>query len=396
MSLRQLTLAAALLLLIWTGLSFAWPAGELRDYGSFIASGRAASQGGNPYGVHPLTFHVVLPGFDVWNPNLNPPVSLPAFALFDRVDPHTGFKAWWLISLGCYLLAVTLLLRYSAGRKDWLLAGWALALAGFWDTLALGQIYLPLVLAAAGAWLLLDRHRPLAAGILIGVLVAVKPNFAVWPALLLLSGQVVAVAAAAGAVAVLWTIPLVLYGTDVYRQWVELLLSDSGRAAFLTNASLPGLAQRMDLGLAGTVISIVLLLAAAVWTVRQKPGPLEVSALGIMGGIVASPIAWVHYTLFLLPVFFSRRWNGPMIAAAGLLVVPVPWALSTLGAPMWQQLTLGSVYSWAVLLCVAGMIMTIVGRQPRPEGVQPVPRRRHSVNPLKVWKSHSTTSTTPS
>jgi hypothetical protein len=383
---RQLTLAAALLFVAWTGLVFAWPAGELRDYGSFVASGRAAAAGDDPYGIHPLTFHVVLPGFDVWNPNLNPPVSLPVFALFDRVDPHAGFRAWWFISFGCYLLAVVLLLRHYAS-KDWLLAGWAIALAGFWDTLALGQIYLPLVLAAVGAWLLLDRNRPVAGGILIGVVVAVKPNFAVWPALLLLSGEIAVAGAAAGTVAVLWVIPLVIYGPGVYRQWVELLLSDTGRGAFLTNASLPGLAQRMDLALAGTTISIALLLMAAAWTARQKPGRLEVSALGIIGGILASPIAWVHYTLFLLPVFFSRRWNPPITVAAILLAVPVPWVLRALGAPDWQQLTLGSVYSWAVLLCAAGMIMGIL---------ELAYQRRDSARLRRVWTSSSTTSTTPS
>lgn len=388
MTLRQLTVTAALLFLMWTGLSFAWPAGELRDYGSFVASGRAAARGDNPYGIHPLTFHVVLPGFDVWNPNLNPPVSLPVFALFDRIEPYTGFRTWWVISLGCYLLAVMLLLHHGRRRRDWRLAGWALALAGFWDTLALGQIYLPLVLAATGAWLLLDRNRPLAAGVLIGLLVAVKPNFAVWPGLLLLSGQVGVAAAAAVTIAVLWTVPLVLYGPSVYRQWVELLLTDTGRGAFITNASLPGLAQRMDLAPAGSIISTVFLVMLAVWAVRQQPGRLDVSAVGLLGGIVASPIAWVHYTLFLLPVFFTRRWNPLMLAAAVLLTVPVPWVLSTLGAPAWQQLTLGSVYSWAVLLCAAGMIM-------KPDAGL-AQRRPDARSAWRTWLSSSTTSTTPS
>jgi hypothetical protein len=380
---RQLTLAAALLFVAWSGLVFAWPAGELRDYGSFVASGRAAAAGDNPYGIYPLTFHVVLPGFDVWNPNLNPPVSLPVFALFDRVDPDAGFRAWWVISFGCYVLGVVLLLRRYAS-KDWLLAGWAIALAGFWDTLALGQIYLPLVLATVVAWRCLDANRPLVAGVLIGIVVAVKPNFAVWPALLFLSGHLAAAAAAGVTVVVLSAIPLVLYGPIVYRQWFELLLSESGRGAFLTNASLPGLAQRLDLPLAGALLSVVLLLVVAGWALVRRPGWQEASAVGILAGIIASPIAWVHYTLFLLPVFFWRRWNPLLAAAAALLVVPVPWTLSTLGAPAWQQLTLGSVYSWAMILCAGGLAIE-VGRERKP-----------SVHPSLAWISGSTTSTTPS
>ena len=392
MSVKALAFAGILVVLIWTGISSAWPTGELRDYGSFIASGRAAADGGNPYGIHPLTFHVVLPGFEVWNPNLNPPISLPVFELFDKVPPGTGFSAWWLISFGCYLLAVALLTQQSRGPRRWLLAGWALALAGFWDTLALGQIYLPLVLAAVVAWRSLDANRPLAAGVLIGVVVAVKPNFAVWPALLLLSGHLAVAAAAGATVVVLWAIPLAMYGPLVYRHWLDLLLSDAGRGAFLTNASLPGLAQRMDLSVAGAVISIGVLLVLAAWALFKRPAWMDASAVGILGGIIASPIAWVHYTLFLLPVFFSRRWNPPLAAAAALLAVPVPWALSTLGGPGWQQLTLGSVYSWAMLLCAGGLAIEAVHRLQREPGQRGAP----SGTVIQAWTSGSTTSTTPS
>lgn len=367
MSPWRLVGAGCLLVLILMGLEFARPGGELRDYGSFVASGRAAGQGENPYGVHPLTFHVVLPGFDLWNPNLNPPISLPLFQLFDRVDPHTGFRAWWIISLGCYTLALALLVQPYRLRERWLLLLWAAALAGFWDSLALGQIYLPLVLATVAAWRLLDRGHSAGAGLLIGIVVAMKPNFAVWPALLLLAGHLTVVATAAVTFVALWMIPLLLYGPPVYREWIELLLSDRGRGALLTNASLPGLAQRMDLGPIGLLLSIGLLALLAVWSIRQRPDPLTASSIGLLGGVLASPIAWVHYTLFLLPIFLVNRWNALTWGAGLLLIVPVQWVLSTLTGPAWVQLTLGSVYNWAVLLCfieVARSAMTPAAKRP--------------------------------
>src|SRR5690606_17800790 len=120
------------------------PSGELRDFGSFIASGRAGAAGQDPYGIYPLTFHVVLPGFDVWNPNLNPPVSVPLFGYLGRADPQRAFRAWWSVLLACYLVTIALLIRRYGDRRGWLLALWSLSLAGLWDTLALGQIYLPL------------------------------------------------------------------------------------------------------------------------------------------------------------------------------------------------------------------------------------------------------------
>ena len=344
------------LLIVWSA-RWAVPSGELRDYGSFIASGRAAAQGLNPYGIYPLTFHVVLPGFDVWNPNLNPPISVPVFAQFDRVDAHTGFRVWWLLSLSCYCAAVLLLARRYARRTP-LMVAWALALAGFWDTLALGQIYLPLLLAAVAAWILLDRGRMIAAGILIGVVVAVKPNFGVWPMLLLLAGHWRAPLAAVVTALSISVVPLLTHGFEIYAQWISLVLSDRGRAAFLTNASLVGLMSRAGLPSLGIVLSGLLLLWLARRARAWRPDPLHASALGIAGGILASPIAWVHYTLFLMPVFFVWPLAGPLRIAAALMIVPVPILLRFLDAPAWQQLTIGSAYNWATLLVLGGVIGT--------------------------------------
>ena len=351
---RQVALALCLCVVIADGVKRARPAGELRDFGSFMGAGQAGLAGGNPYGIHPLTFHVVLPGFDVWNPNLNPPVSVPFFGLLWRLGPEHAFVLWWSVSLLCFIAAVALLVRRYGRGPAWLLPLWAVALAGMWDTLTLGQIYLPLVLATVGSWLLLERGRHVAAGVLMGIVIAVKPNFAVWPVVLLLAGHARAPVTAAFTAALLSVVPLITHGPRIYRQWIDLIASDTGRAAFLTNASIPGLTLRLDAELAGIVLSTGLLGGLALWAVQQRPAPLRASALGILGGIAASPIAWVHYTLFLLPVFFSRRWNPPVAAAAVLLVVPVHVVLRFLDAPLWQQVTAGSLYNWAVVLCLAG------------------------------------------
>ena len=353
----RVALAVCLCAVIADGIARARPTGELRDFGSFMGSGQAGIAGENPYGIHPLTFHVVLPGFDVWNPNLNPPVSVPFFGLLWRLGPGHAFVLWWSLSLLCFLAAVALLVRRYGHGPVWLLPLWAVALAGMWDTLALGQIYLPLVLAAVASWLLLERGRYVAAGVLMGIVIAVKPNFAVWPVVLLLAGHVRTPVSAGLTAAMLWLIPVITHGPRIYRQWADLIASDTGRAAFLTNASIPGLAQRVDAGVVGTVLSLGLLGSLALWAFRERPAPLRASALGILGGIAASPIAWVHYTLFLLPVFFSRRWTPLVAAAAALLIVPVHLVLRLLDAPLWQQMTAGSIYNWAVVLCLAGLAM---------------------------------------
>lgn len=356
--------AACLLAVIVDGIQRSLPAGELRDFGSFVASGRAGAAGSNPYGVHPLTFHVVLPGFDVWNPNLNPPVSVLLFRTFGTLPPHDAFRWWWSVSLACYLLTVVLLWQRHRGDHVWLLSLWALALAGVWDTLALGQIYMPLVLAATAGWLLLERGHAAWAGVLIGAVCAIKPNFAAWPAALLLAGHVRAPLAALTAAAVLSAVPLLTHGPVIYTQWADVVMADDSRIGFLTNASVPGLTQRLGISPLGVTLSLLTLGILAVWAYRRRPAALDASALGIVAAIAASPIAWVHYTLFLLPVFFTLRMPAALLPAAILLVVPVDVVLRFLDAPLWQQATIGSAYNWAVIACLVALVRRLHPLEP--------------------------------
>src|SRR5918998_1086753 len=85
------------------------PSQDLWDFGSFVASGRAAAQGLNPYGIYPLTLRVELPGFEAWNPNLNPPISALLFQLFDRAEPQTSFRVWRWISVAFYIATLLML-----------------------------------------------------------------------------------------------------------------------------------------------------------------------------------------------------------------------------------------------------------------------------------------------
>lgn len=332
----------------------------LWDFGAFVASGRAAAEGLDPYGIYPLTPHIVFPGFEAWNPNLNPPISALLFQLFDIFDPEVSFRIWFWISAGCYAVTVALLLgRYARGTRAVLLAAWMFGLAGFWDTLYLGQIYLPLLLCAVGAWLLLEERQEVSAGILIGLVVAMKPNFLVWPVLLFLAGTYRPAFVAGATAAAVSLVPLAFFGPEVYRQWLTLVMNDGDRAFFLTNASLSGLAARAGLDAAGLVLSAALLLALAAWAFRKRPGAMDASSAALVASVLASPLGWVHYTLFLVPVML-HRW-GPMTwVSAALLVVPVPVVLGQFGKPPLEQLTYGSVYGWAVVLC---LLIVLLGRE---------------------------------
>jgi alpha-1,2-mannosyltransferase len=333
----------------------------LWDFGAFVASGRAAATGQDPYGIYPpLTPHVVFPGFESWNPNLNPPISALLFQMFDLGEPAQALRIWSILSMICYASAVLLLLwRYRHHLHAPLVALWALGMAGFIDTLYLGQIYTPLVLAAVGAWLFLERGKAVPAGILIGLLISMKPNFLVWPVLLFLAGYRVSSLTSIATAAAVAAIPLVVFGPDIYLDWLSLVAGDGDRAIFLTNASLSGLVARAGLGWLGTPLGIVLLLSLAYWAYRRKPAVLEVSAFALLASLLASPLGWIHYTLFLLPIIFhhaKRWWIWPVAIA---LVVPVPFVLAQFGKPVWVQLTTGSVYGWALVWLLVSLAWAI-------------------------------------
>jgi hypothetical protein len=361
----DVALAGAAIWVIVKEAARALPGPGLLDFGSFVASGAAARDGLNPYGTYPLTFHVSFPGFEAWNPNLNPPISALLFQVFGLADPHVAFRIWWGISVACYAVTLLLLVRRYGGDRPLVMVVWALALAGFWDTLVLGQIYLPLVLAGIGALLLLERGSTVAAGVLIGIIVSIKPNFLVWPCLVLLAGHWRPFLVSCITAAVIAMIPLALYGPEVYRQWLALVTSDAKRLAFLTNASLAGLAARLGAPFAGLMLSLVLLAGASLWSAWRRPGVIAASELGIVVALLASPLAWIHYTLFLLP-FLLARWDtltGRIVAA--LLIVPVPFVLRQFGTAPLNQASLGSIYNWALVLCLLLVVGEAVRRQQR-------------------------------
>lgn len=337
--------------------------GKLHDFGSFVASGRAAAEGLNPYGAYPLTLHVWRHGQELINYNLNPPVVVMLFQAIGRIDdPWVAFQIWFVVQSVAYGATLLLLLRHYPRPHPGSWALWLLALGGIWDTLGLGQIYLPMALAATAGWICLDRSRPIAAGVLIGLLAAIKPNLVVWPGLLLLAGHWRPAASAFVTMAVLSLLPALVYGPEVYRAWVTLILSDANRIVFPTNMSLAGLAIRYGLPWLGPIASAVLLLAAATWAWRARPPALDVSAIGLVAALLASPIAWIHYALFLLPVLFYRRLNPLLRIAALLLALPVKIALIGDRGPVWLA-TLGSVFNYALILLLVGLAIAIA-REP--------------------------------
>ena len=127
------------------------------------------------------------------------------------------------------------------------------------------------------------------------------------------------------------------------------------------NASLVSAGARFHLPLVGYALASVALLSVLYWQWRFRPPVLQSTAAAITAALLIGPVSWAGYTLFLLPYFFSQRWDRRLWTAVVMLDMPfAPKLLAAmLGIPVPQapphSLNLitavtASVYVWAMVL----------------------------------------------
>jgi Glycosyltransferase family 87 len=329
---------------------------KLRVFGSFWASGWAASHGLNPFALYSLSPETIVPGvFDI---NLSPPALLPLFALLSHCDPAQAARAWIVSQAVLFILATGILLAAArAALRPWQ-ACWILLTPQIYDGIRLGQDYAVLYLMAVLGWVALRTGRPIAAGLLIGALVAAKPNFVLWPVFLLLVGErrpaVIAFLCAGG----LSLLPAALYGPAVYVQWFAAVGADR-HWMLATDASLPGVAARLSVPVVGSALSAAAIAVGGALVWWRRPSPLAASGLALAIGIVASPLAWADYLVFLLPAFVDGQWGKPRNLAAALLTVPPGVPLLAMHQSPWIATLGGVIYTAAFLLIIGGMAAQI-------------------------------------
>ena len=338
---------------------------ELMDFGSFYAAGLKIQNGENPY--DPNSGYI----FDIYFPrvgaggkmmNLNPPISVLIFERLARYDPSQAMKIWQISSAILYAFLVILLAGFYRQNTTPIKFIWAFTLAGFWHTLALGQIYIPLLLFTVAGWLLMQGKRYLLAGLAIGLVIAIKPNFILWAVFLLFSGYYLTFLVAGITSLAVSIIPIFFYGVEIYTQWLEASTLQIETLIMPGNNSILGLTARFNATNTGIVLSIFAAAVLLVISRQNKPGvtgQLEyISALGIIASLLASPISWTGYTILLLPVLFSiRKWEAPVIGSAFIFSIPFGIVLNQFQNSFWQFVVFGWLYGWGILLLLGGVFL---------------------------------------
>lgn len=250
-----------------------------------------------------------------------PPSALLLFGPFGRLPIWWSLLAWNLVSLAAFVMVAR---RF--------VAGWGLALAlisppVIWCLLS-GQTAL-----LAGAAILLAlvelRDRPIAAGILLGIVAAVKPQAVLLaPLALARGGHWTALAAAAASGLAMIAGATLMFGTDAWFEWFGALgefgaIVDRGRLHWLGLSPL-SLAHvigapapvRVAFQLAGVALGV-----AVAWHAFARHD-LRLRAAALVGGsLLCSPYAMPYELAMLAPIAAALLLSGRRAGLSGALLL---------------------------------------------------------------------------
>lgn len=341
--------------------------GGLQDFGSFLASGRFAALGENPYSADsPLIFSIEFHEIDHQGiaPNLNPPISVLIFEQLVNISPLITAQVWRGLSILLYIFVLYIFYREQEKSEPIFLwrALWMFGLAGFWHTIELGQIYTLLLLLSAGIFNLTKNNKFVAAGILLGLLIAIKPNFIFWALALLIAGNVTSFITAGITALVISLIPIYIYGIKVYEQWFEASQKFTPNLLiFPGNNSLQGLTARFNADEAGIFLSGILVVIILIIIRKQKPATQTTNALSIITSLLISPIAWTGYTILLMPYFMElKKWELIHWFTACIFLVPFYIVLIYFEASFFNFVFLGWFYGWGLILLLVKEARNII------------------------------------
>jgi len=251
------------------------------DFNVFLHSARAIWEGGNIF-------------TETGGPSIstNPPLWTVLIAPFALLEPITAYRLFVLITV----LAGVGYIAWMAGELKlhpaWTIIGAAtLLLSNPWfGTLALGQIYPLLAFGLVAAWVADRRGKPASSGVVLGLVLAVKPQLAsvlLWPLARQRWRQFVA-ALAAGAAATL--VGMLVTGPGALLGWFRFVASRHPDGNW-DNNTLPAAAARLFrdnefvepvarlpwVESAAYVLAIGLIVLTALW-LRRDPGDGAVGA----------------------------------------------------------------------------------------------------------------------
>jgi len=297
--------------------------GKYAVYGTYWESGNAAIHGLNPYAAYPETGkvdysfyggHAATPDF-----NLNPPILLPYFQLLAHLT-ISRFIVLQIFISALWFAAATLLIGHGLqGRQAICLLASVMVIGA----ISTGQIYGLLFFLSTLAWKFHKRGWALQCAACIGLLVAIKPTFLFWPVILFFAGYRRSAMLSVTASTLFSAAPLLLYGPEVYREWIAALAHDP-HWIDRRNIALMPFFTRLGHTTIGVTVAAVVAAALLAYAWKYRPSFDAASGIGITAGILCAPLGWCAYVLIVAPFFVARRWNWLDTLAASIFFIPLP------------------------------------------------------------------------
>lgn len=309
------------------------------DFGTFW---RAACVG-PLYSDDPLS--AVQPGSGARFRNLAPPhVHVLLWPLCGWPLP-VAYGVWLLANVAALVWTARLAARAGTTWRWW---AWpiVLLLPPSVTLVATGQMTGLLTAAVAAAWWADRQGQAWRAGIWLGLVGAIKPFVGVIGLWWLARREWRAVVAAIGSSIASLALGLALFGRPNLDAWLRELDAVTW-TDIVMNASLWGLRQRGTVSHEVILVSIALVSGVTVWRMRTADRDTG-WALALTLALLISPVAWLYYAWFLLPVLMRQQlpwwiWTG---TAAAWSVVLIPATRQLLP----HAATVGLAWLWTGLL----------------------------------------------
>ena len=274
-------------------------------------------------------------------PFVYPPTAIPLFEPLGLIPSGPGYFVWTAISILAFGVAVAAVVN------------WRVAILSFASPAAVKGVILgqSAMLLAAGLYAAV-RLPPVASGALFGVVLAVKPQIALFaPLAFLVRRDWKTLQGMIASVLVLLLASIALFGLDPWVAWIKALpefrsvliednvisrvITPAGRAEYAGLPSWPFLLGGLAIG------------AAAVAALARKVENEELVGLIVAASLVASPYAHVHDSIALMPVCLVLMWRRPWVLAllAGVVFVGRPNATMLALAIGVVAVTIGAIAS---------------------------------------------------
>ena len=271
----------------------------------------------------------------------NPPFWTVLMAPFALLEPIVAYRIFVLITVLVSIGYIAWMASELKLRPTWAVVGAVMLLfSNPWlGTLALGQVYPLLTLGFVTAWVADRRDKRALSGIALGLVLAVKPQYApvlLWP-LVRRRWRTVAAALGTGAAATL--VGVVIAGPNALIDWLAYV-SSRRPDGYWDNNTLPGAAARLFednqfvdpittlpwAESAAYVLAIGIIILTTLW-VRRDP-EMGLWAL-VAASLLASSVSWHNCLVMLGPgilLLLARGWTAPALLLLALQAIPPDWS----------------------------------------------------------------------